>query len=275
MSADLGTILVQSYATETHDRPCDVVQIYLGDGDRSVSGGTLVSFAELFEAAATDPIARYTLSNPYSLAPPDERSGVDPDEQTSPQRDRLNGGWTAPSQMAFVNERIVRRSNALLNYPRERESRCTEVVPTGSGACGAAVATLIAATLAGFKTVMWTDTLQDVLRKYVFPASGEGPTRAAAMDGQFTIRVRGRGTSTDGPFTVEAVISAEMDPGYGATARMFGEPGVALLKNDTDSPLDDGVLTPASTIGTPLADRLRAIGFTTSMSDVPTANASD
>jgi short subunit dehydrogenase-like uncharacterized protein len=273
--ADLGTTLVQSHATETYGRPCDVVQIYLEEGDGSVSGGTLASFAELFEAAATDPIAQHTLANPYSLAPPGERNGVDSGEQTAPQRDRLNGGWTAPSPMAPVNERIVRRSNALLDYPWGREFRCTEVIPTGSGVRGAATASLVAATLAGFKTAMGTETLRYALREYVFPAPGEGPTRAAAMDGRFTVRVRGRGTNTDGPFTVEAVVGAEMDPGYGATARMLGESGVALLRNDTDSPLDGGVLTPASAIGTPLADRLRAIGFTASVDDVPTVDASD
>jgi len=200
---------------------------------------------------------------------------VDSGEQTAPQRDRLNGGWTAPSPMAPVNERIVRRSNALLDYPWGREFRCTEVIPTGSGVRGAATASLVAATLAGFKTAMGTETLRYALREYVFPAPGEGPTRAAAMDGRFTVRVRGRGTNTDGPFTVEAVVGAEMDPGYGATARMLGESGVALLRNDTDSPLDGGVLTPASAIGTPLADRLRAIGFTASVDDVPTVDASD
>jgi len=272
--ADLGTILVQSYATETYGSPCDVVQIYLENGDGSVSGGTLASFGELFEAVSNDPIARHTLANPYSLAPPGERDGVDSGEQTSPQRDRLGSGWTAPSPMAPVNERIVRRSNALLDYPWGREFRCTEVVPTGSGVSGVTKATLIAAGLAGFKTAMGVDSLRDGIREYVFPDPGEGPTRAAAMDGSFTVRVRGRGTGTDGHFTVEAVVGADMDPGYGATARMLGEAGVALVKDDTDSPLDGGVLTPASAIGVPLADRLRAVGFTASVNDAPT-NASD
>ncbi|SMP34239.1 saccharopine dehydrogenase family protein [Halobellus salinus] len=265
--ADLGTILAQSYATETYGSPCDVVQIYLADGDGSVSGGTLASFGELFEAASTDPIAKQTLENPYSLAPPGERDGVDPGEQTSPQRDRLGPGWTAPSPMAPVNERIVRRSNALLNYPWGREFRCTEVVPTGSGVRGAAEAALIATSLSGFKTAMGIDTLRDGIREYVFPDPGEGPTRAAAMDGSFTVRILGRGTGTDGQFTVEATVGADIDPGYGATARMLGESGMALLRGDTDSPLDGGVLTPASAIGAPLADRLRAIGFLISVGD--------
>jgi len=114
--ADLGTALAQSYAIETYGSPCDIVQIYLEDGDGSVSGGTLASFGELFEAVSNDPIAQQTLTNPYSLAPVGERNGVDSGEQTTPQRDRLRSGWTAPSPMAPVNERIVRRSNALLGY---------------------------------------------------------------------------------------------------------------------------------------------------------------
>lgn len=272
--ADLGTTLVQSFATETYGRPCDVVRIYLADGEGSVSGGTLASFGELFEAVATDPIAEHTLANPYSLAPPGERDGIDSGAQTSPQQDRLGAGWTAPSPMAPVNERIVRRSNALLNYPWGREFRCTEVIPTGSGVRGATEAALIATGLAGFKTAMGIDPLRDGLREYVFPDPGAGPTRAAAMDGSFTVRVRGRGTSADGHFTVEAVVGADMDPGYGATARMLGESGVALLRGDTDSPLDGGVLTPASAIGEPLADRLRAIGFTVNVGDA-TTSASD
>jgi len=87
------------------------------------------------------------------------------------------------------------------------------------------------------------------------------------MDGSFTVRVCGRGIGPDGQFTVESRIGADMDPGYGATARMLGESGVALVEDDTDSPLDGGVLTPASAIGTPLADRLRAAGFTVSVGE--------
>jgi short subunit dehydrogenase-like uncharacterized protein len=87
------------------------------------------------------------------------------------------------------------------------------------------------------------------------------------MDGSFTVRILGRGTGTDGQFTVEAAVGADMDPGYGATARMLGESGVAILRGDTDSPLDGGVLTPASAIGEPLADRLRNIGFTISVGE--------
>ena len=48
----------------------------------------------------------------------------------------------------------------------------------------------------------------------------------------------GRGTATDGPFVVESRISADWDPGYGATARMLGETAMCLVCDRIDSPLE-------------------------------------
>lgn len=269
--ADLGTHLLQSFATEHFDAPCETVRIYLEDGNGGVSGGTLASFAESFDAAATDPLARETLRNPYSLAPPGERSGVDPGEQRRPRNDPLYGSWTAPSPMAPINERVVRRSNALLGYPWGREFRCTEVVPTGDGPAGAVVAGAVAGGLGLFKTGMSVGPLRSGLRRYVFPAPGEGPTREEAEDGFFSIRLLGRGTATDGPFTVAVEFGADRGPGYGATARMLGEAAVCLAGDDVDTPFDGGILTPATGIGLPLVERLRAVGFTATVTEIEAA----
>jgi short subunit dehydrogenase-like uncharacterized protein len=260
--ADLGTALVGSHALEAFGAPCETVRVHLEAGSGGVSGGTLASFAELFEAASSDPVARQTLRNPYSLAPPGERDGVDSGGQRLPKNDRLRGVWTAPSPMAPVNERVVRRSNALLGYPWGREFRCTEVVDTGRGPAGAVAAATVAGGLGLFAAAMSVGPLRSGLRRFVFPDPGEGPSEAQMENGHFRVRVVGRGTATDGPFTVEAVVGADRDPGYGGTARMLGESAMCLLRDETDSPLEGGVLTPASAIGVPLADRLRAVGFT-------------
>ena len=61
---------------------------------------------------------------------------------------------------------------------------------------------------------------------------------------------------------VEGVIGADRDPGYGATARMLGEAAMCLVRGEVDSPLSGGVVTPASGIGTPLADHIRDAGLT-------------
>ncbi|WP_435074557.1 saccharopine dehydrogenase family protein [Halorubrum sp. HHNYT27] len=271
--ADLGTLLVQSFALERHGVPCDAVRIYLESGSGGISGGTLASTAELFEAAATDPLARQALRNPYSLAPPGERSGVDEGMHQRPRRDLLRGEWTAPSPMAATDERIVRRSNALLGYPWGREFRCSEVISTGSGLKGAAGATLLTGGLGLFAAAMSVGPVRNALRRYVFPAPGEGPTEEEAESGNFRVRLLGRGTAPDGRFTVDATVGADLDPGYGATARMLGETAVCLVREDVDSPLDGGVLTPASGIGLPLVERLRDVGFTATVGDAATGNA--
>ena len=265
--ADLGTKLVQSFAQDEFGEPCEMARVYLEDGEGGVSGGTLASAAELFEAASTDPVARETLSNPYSLAPAGERHGVDTAEQQRPARDGIRSIWTAPSPMAAVNERVIRRSNALLGYPWGREFRCREVIPTGDGIGGAAAAGAVAAGLGVGTTALRSDLLRRGLRRFVFPDPGTGPTQAEMDAGHFTVRVIGRGTATDGPFTVASEIGADRDPGYGATSQMLGEAAMCLLRGETDTQLDGGILTPASGIGDPLGDRLRTVGFTVAVNE--------
>jgi len=258
---DLGTKLVQSHAIDEFGVPCDMAQIYLEDSRGSVSGGTMASAIEVFRAASTDPLAQQTLRNPYSLAPKGERDGVDPGAQTVPKKDPLRSVWTAPSPMAVMNERVVRRSNALLGYPWGREFECTEVMPMGDGLDGLARANAVWAGLTAATAGMTFGPTREALRQFVFPDPGEGPTREQIENGYFTVRVLGRGTATDGTFVVESEISADRDPGYGATARMLSEAAMCLVRDQTESPLAGGILTPASGIGDPLADRLRQAGL--------------
>ena len=72
----------------------------------------------------------------------------------------------------------------------------------------------------------------------------------------------GRGATAAGPFTVACEIGAAQDPGYGATAKLLGESAMCLLRDDAADSLAGGILTPASGIGDPLADRLRGAGLT-------------
>jgi short subunit dehydrogenase-like uncharacterized protein len=260
--ADLGTLLVQSFATAEFGASCDLVRIYLDEADGVVSGGSLASGLEMADAASSDPVARETLRNPYSLAPAGERGGADSDERRAPERDALRGGWTAPSPMAAVNERMIRRSNALLGYPWGREFRCAEVLPTGSGVGGATVAGAIATGLDVGASAIALPPVRAALRRFVVPALSDGPTREQVEGGHFTVRILGRGTATSGPFTVECEFAADRDPGYGATAQLLGESSMCLVLDEIDSPVDGGVLTPASGIGDPLADRLRDVGVT-------------
>ena len=57
-------------------------------------------------------------------------------------------------------------------------------------------------------------------------------------------------------------MTAQGDPGYQATSVMLGQSALALALDTDRLPGGGGVLTPASALGTVLADRLRAQGFT-------------
>ena len=266
--ADLGTALVQTAALETYGTSCEYVSIATEDASGTVSAGTLASGAAVARAARTDPVARQTLRNPYSLAPPGERTGVDAGSPTGASKDPLRGVWTAPSPMAPVNERVIRRSNALLGYQWGRDFVCTERFPTGDGVAGYLQAQAVGGGFTLLKTAASfgpTRRLLDRLRPYI----ADAPTREEAAAGHFTVTTIGRGSTQSGPVTVRATIGADLDPGYGATARMLTEAGLCLRFGQTETPLQGGVLTPASAIGTPLADRLRDAGLTATVETEP------
>ncbi len=168
--------------------------------------------------------------------------------------------------MAVVNERVIRRSNALLEYPWGRDFRCSEVIPTGDGPRGAAIAGVVAAGLGATTAGLSSAPIRSAMKRYLFPDPGEGPSRDEIESGYFTVRIRGRGIAANGPFTIESHVSADVDPGYGATARMLSESAMALVTGDTNSPFTGGVLTPASGIGEPLAGRIRDAGLTAEVS---------
>ncbi len=88
--------------------------------------------------------------------------------------------------------------------------------------------------------------------------AGEGPSEKARRSGHFTIDLYGD-TTSGARYTSR--IAAQGDPGYAATAVMFGESALALALQRDELPDRAGVLTPATAMGDVLADRLRAAGF--------------
>jgi short subunit dehydrogenase-like uncharacterized protein len=93
----------------------------------------------------------------------------------------------------------------------------------------------------------------------VLPDPGQGPSQRTRDRGWFRSEVH---TITSGGRRMQAVIAADGDPGYKATAMMFGESALSLALDGERLPDRSGVLTPATGIGSVLAGRLRAAGFT-------------
>lgn len=272
--SDIGTLLLQNHAREKFGTACSRVRTYvtsesfeLSEIADASSGGTMASMSGTYAARTEDPRARRAIDNPYSLAPAGERDGPDDGVQLGPAYDETTAQWTAPFVMASINEKVVRRTNALLDYPWSREFRYSEATPTGDGVVGAGVAVGKAAGLGAFIGLMSVEPFRKLADKYLLPDPGEGPSRETIEESSFTVRLVGTGEKPESgeKFTVEGTVTGDRDPGYGGAARMLGESAMCLGDDEIETSLDGGVLTPASGIGMPLADRLEKHGMTFSV----------
>ncbi|HEU5266994.1 MAG TPA: saccharopine dehydrogenase NADP-binding domain-containing protein [Jatrophihabitans sp.] len=256
--SDLGVYLLHRHAVENGAGTLQDTALVVRGARGGVSGGTVDSLrAQIEEAQASRDAARL-LRDPYSLSP--DRS-AEPD--LGDERDSLHvvhdpqlGGWLAPFVMGSVNTRVVRRSNALLDYAYGRQLRYREYVRGGPAPLGpakaAAIATGTGALVAGLSYPLTRRLLDRVL-----PAPGEGPSEHKRRAGFFRIDTH---TRTSGGAHLVCRISAPGDPGYEATAVMLGESALALAGDVDELPAAAGVLTPATALGSVLAGRLRAAG---------------
>jgi short subunit dehydrogenase-like uncharacterized protein len=230
-----------------------------------VSGGTVASALQQFDDLAADPSARRLVADPYALSPARDRE-PDRSEPDWPRetdlrgvvRDRALGMWLAPFVMAPTNSRVVRRSNALQDWAYGRRLRYREVMGFPDGPAGLAKASALTAGLAAAVGVLTPAPSRSLLAR-VLPKPGDGPSPSTQERGMFRVEVHAR-TSSGARYV--ATVAAAGDPGYAATAVMFGQSALALACDTDRLPDAAGALTPATGLGRVLADRLRAQSFT-------------
>ncbi|KMO83895.1 short subunit dehydrogenase-like uncharacterized protein [Mycobacterium sp. BK558] len=230
-----------------------------------MSGGTIASMTELAREAATDPEARRLLNDPYTLSPDrgaEPELGGQSDARWRRGREiapELDGYWVGAFAMAIPNSRIVRRSNALLDYAYGRRFCYAEQMSLGKSVLApvaAAMATggnVAAVELGGrFLNRVPRGALERIL-----PKPGTGPSEQTRENGHYTVETYT--TTTTGARYV-ARMSQKGDPGYKATSVLLGESGLALALDRDALPDLHGVLTPAAAMGDALLARFPAAG---------------
>ncbi len=231
-----------------------------------VSGGTVASMIEVFRASSNDPNTRRMLEDPYTLTQDraaEPELGPQPDLPWRRGREiapELAGVWTTGFAMAMYNTRIVRRSNALLDYAYGRRLRYAEYMSVGSSVAAPVVSAVASAANNGFVALgsRFFRLLPRRLVERIVPKPGTGPSEQARDRGYY--RAETYTTTTTGARYC-ATIAQQGDPGYKATSVMLGECGLALaLDRDKLSDLR-GVLTPAAAMGDALLDRFPAAGI--------------
>lgn len=257
--SDIGTFMMGE-EMKVRGATLKAVHTFAGESKGSASGGTIASMLGILEDVKKDPSLRKVLGHPYGLNPEGERKGPDGSDQLGVKFDKALGMWTAPFVMAAINTRVVRRSNALRNFPFTRDFRYTEVMSTGKGPAGLLRATTITAGLAAFMASVQVGPLRALLQAKVLPKPGEGPSEAAREAGYFVFRLLATGQTEDGrTVNLRGRVEGTKDPGYGETAKMLGQSAICLARDDL--PVGGGVWTPASAMGQRLLDRLRAAGM--------------
>lgn len=257
--SDLGVLLLHEQVQADGEGDLEDTTLVVESLSGGISGGTLDSMRTVIDEITSDAAVRSLVLDPYSLSPdreaePDlgERDGLGLGRSSE-----LGGIWTAPFVMATFNTRIVRRSNALQGWSYGRAFRYSEVMGMGRSPLAPALALGTAAGIGSLGLGMALPPTRFVLDR-VLPSPGQGPSKRVRDRGHFRVRVHTR-TSTGARY--DSVVAAKGDPGYAATAVMFGQSALCLALDSDRLPGGGGVLTPATGIGLPLVDRLRDRGL--------------
>ena len=232
---DLGVHFLQNAATEKLGKTLPRVKGRVRVMKGTFSGGTLESFRLTMKAAAKNPELIKVLTNPFALTGdfngPEQPSGM------APIFDEDLNSWAAPFVMATINTKNIHRSNLLLSHDYGDDFVYDEMMLTGPGEKGEAMAKAVA----GDKS-MATDPMQP----------GEGPTKEAREAGCYDVLFVGSNDSGD---RLMASVTGDKDPGYGSTCKMISESAICLLKNPDAA--SGGIWTPASAMGDLLIERLQ------------------
>ena len=142
--------------------------------------------------------------------------------------------------MATINTKSVHRSNFVMGRPYGDDFTYEEMLFTGPGEKGEAIARHMAS----------SNPMADESKG---PKPGEGPSKEERENGSYDMMFTGLSASGE---RLTVGVKGDRDPGYGSTSKMISECALCLVEEAADRP--GGFLTPASAFGGAIIDRLTA-----------------
>jgi short subunit dehydrogenase-like uncharacterized protein len=233
---ELGVFCAQEEAKKAFGAPAARVKGRVRKMSGTLSGGTAASMRAIVEATMRDLSLVTMLRDPFVLTP-----GFDGPKQplgNRPVFDEDLKSWTAPFVMANINTRNVHRSNMLLGFPYGKDFVYDEMVMTGPGEQGEAIAKKVMAANNKFSGAE-------------VPKPGEGPSKEERENGSYDLLFMA--IAPDGK-QVRVAVKGDRDPGYGSTSKMMSECAICLLRDTPQVP--GGIWTPGAAMGDKLIRRL-------------------
>ncbi|MEL6378445.1 MAG: saccharopine dehydrogenase NADP-binding domain-containing protein [Pseudomonadota bacterium] len=246
---DLGVYYLQREARNRRGAVFAHVKGRVKAAKGKASGGTVASMVTTIEAGGDDPSVRQVMVNPYGLAPDDQATRPRQPNDQKPYFDEDAQSWVAPFVMAVINSKTVHRSNMLMNYPYGEDFLYSEMMMAKSK--GAASKIALATGL--FAGALSFGPLRALLKKFILPSPGDGPTKAEREAGFYVLHFIG--TDPNGE-KMTAKVKGDCDPGYGSTSKMLGEAAICLALHTPKEEVKGGITTPAAAMGDALIDRL-------------------
>ena len=233
--SDMSIYYLQKLAKEKTGSTCKHVECRVRSMNGGFSGGTAATLKASIGAAQADADILALAMDPYALVP--NFTGVEQPAGDQIVYSEELTSWVTPFIMAPINTRNIHRSNALLGHAYGEDFTYDEMMLTGDGEQGEALAEQIASDT----SLLGPDA----------PKPGEGPSKEELEAGSYDFMYIGR-TANGGKMVVS--VKADADPCYGSTSRMISEAAVCLLKDATDTA--GGIWTSAPAMGDHLLDRL-------------------
>ncbi|GAC14571.1 saccharopine dehydrogenase [Aliiglaciecola lipolytica E3] len=233
---DLGVYYLQKKAQSTFSQPFKRIKGRVRGMKGTFSGGTKASLQATMAAAKKDKNIMAVLLNPFALTP--GFTGAEQPLGNKPLFEDEFNSWSAPFIMAAINTRNIHRSNYLFNHAYGQEFVYDEMMFTGPGEKGQAIAEHVAA--------------DKSMASDAGPKPGEGPSKEEREAGFFDVIFSGNEQGN----RLTVAVKGNMDPGYGTTSKMISESAVCLAKDDIA--VKGGIWTTAPAMGDKLIERLVA-----------------
>jgi short subunit dehydrogenase-like uncharacterized protein len=232
---DLGVYFLQRAAQQQWGHAAARIKGRVRSMKGTFSGGTIASFKASMLAASRDPNLLAVLNNPFALTP--GFKGAPQPWLTTAALDESLDSWVIPFVMATINTKNIHRSNLLLNHLYGKDFVYDELMMTGPGEKGEAIANA-----AINVTALHENNIQP----------GEGPSKEEREAGSYDVLFIAEDSSGK---TLRASVKGDRDPGYGSSCKMLSESAICLLRHPELA--SGGVWTPASAMGDALLERLQ------------------
>ena len=158
---DLGVLMLQQAAKARFGAPAPRVKGRVRAMQGKFSGGTAASLTATMATLKAHPALLQYMMSPFGLTP--GFAGPDQPLGDAPLFDDALGSWCAPFIMATINTKNVHRTNFLLGHPYGADFVYDEMVLTGPGDQGEAIAKHMAST-----PMIAVDAIQVFLRPRMF-----------------------------------------------------------------------------------------------------------